>query len=92
MKKTAIFIVSLFLLFTAKAQQAHFGLKGGVNISQLHINDNTKIDSKVGVHLGVLAHIHASQNMGFTAGTYIFTGRCTTENWRFKSNLQFELP
>ena len=61
MKKTAIFIASLFLLFPAKAQQAHFGLKGGVNISQLHINDNPETDSKVGIHAGILVHIHASQ-------------------------------
>jgi hypothetical protein len=60
MKKTAIFVASLFLLFTAKAQQAHFGVKGGVNISQLHFSDNTSSDSKAGLHLGVLAHIHTS--------------------------------
>ena len=61
MKKTAIITASLFLLFTAKAQQAHFGLKGGVNISQLNFNNNTTTDSKVGVHAGFLAHIHASK-------------------------------
>jgi hypothetical protein len=62
MKKKAIFIASLFLLFIAKAQQAHFGLKGGVNISQLHFTDNQiSSDSKVGLNLCVLAHIHASK-------------------------------
>ena len=61
MKKTAIFAGLLLILFTATAQQAHFGLKGGVNISQLHFNNNTSSDSKVGVNLGVLAHIHASK-------------------------------
>ena len=61
MKKTAIFAGSFLILFTATAQQAHFGLKGGVNISQLHFNNNTQSDSKVGVHLGILAHIHASK-------------------------------
>src|ERR1035437_10674676 len=60
MKKTAIFVASLFLLFTAKAQDVHFGVKGGLNISQLHYNDNTSTNSKAGLHLGVLAHIHTS--------------------------------
>jgi hypothetical protein len=60
MKKTTIFVASLFLLFTAKAQDVHFGVKGGVNVSQLHFNDNTTSGSKVGIHLGVLAHIHTS--------------------------------
>ena len=35
-------------------------MKGGVNVSQLHFNDNTTSGSKVGIHLGVLAHIHTS--------------------------------
>lgn len=61
MKKTAILVASLFLLSTAKAQQAHFGLKGGVNVSQLHFNDDATTDSKVGVNVGAFAHIHASQ-------------------------------
>jgi Outer membrane protein beta-barrel domain len=61
MKKTAFFVVSLFLLFIARAQKAHFGVKGGVNISQLHYNNNTTTASKVGLHLGVLAHFHASK-------------------------------
>ncbi len=60
MKKTAIFVASLFLLFSAKAQEVHFGVKGGLNVSQLHFQDNSTSDSKVGVHLGVLAHIHTS--------------------------------
>ena len=61
MKKTTIFAGLLLILFTATAQQAHFGLKGGVNISQLHFDNNTSSDSKVGVNLGILAHIHASK-------------------------------
>ncbi|MDQ6902021.1 MAG: PorT family protein [Bacteroidota bacterium] len=60
MKRTAIFVASLFLLFSAKAQGVHFGVKGGINVSQLHFEDNSTSDSKVGVHLGVLAHIHTS--------------------------------
>ena len=61
MKKTAIFVASLFLLFTAKAQDVHFGVKGGVNVSQLHFSDNTPTNSKAGLHLGVLAHIHLTK-------------------------------
>jgi hypothetical protein len=61
MKQTTLFVASLFLLITAKAQQAHFGLKGGVNKSDLHFNNNTPSDSKVGINLGIFAHIHASK-------------------------------
>src|SRR5450631_2129794 len=60
MKKTTIFVASLFLLFTAKAQDVHFGVKGGVNVSQLHFNDNISSESKTGMNIGILAHIHTS--------------------------------
>ncbi len=60
MKKISAFIISVFLLLTAKAQQPHFGVKGGVNISTFHFNNNSSVDSKVGLHAGILAHIHAS--------------------------------
>jgi Outer membrane protein beta-barrel domain len=60
MKKTAIFVASLFLLFSAKAQDVHFGIKGGVNVSQLNFEDNSSSDSKVGLNLGILAHIHTT--------------------------------
>ncbi len=61
MKKISILILSVLLLFNAKAQQAHIGIKGGVNISDLNYNDNTSTDNKVGLNFGVLAHIHASK-------------------------------
>ncbi len=60
MKKTVIFISSLFLLFTASAQETYFGVKGGLNVSSFHITDNASTESKVGFHVGGLAHIHAS--------------------------------
>lgn len=61
MKKTIIFIALFFLLVNANAQKAHFGVKGGINVSSLHFDDNTSYDSKIGLHAGLLAHIHASQ-------------------------------
>lgn len=60
MKKTIIFVASLFLLFTAKSQDVHFGVKGGLNVSQLHFRDNISSESKVGLNLGILAHIHTT--------------------------------
>lgn len=60
MKKAITLVASIFLLFTAKAQDVHFGVKGGINVSQLHFNDNISSENKAGVHLGILAHIHTS--------------------------------
>jgi Outer membrane protein beta-barrel domain len=62
MKKILVFLtVTLLLILNSNAQQPHFGIKGGVNISDLHFNDNTSTTSKTGVNLGVLAHIHTSR-------------------------------
>ncbi|MEO8568699.1 MAG: porin family protein [Ginsengibacter sp.] len=61
MKRIIIFILSGFIFFTADAQKTHFGIKGGLNASSLHFGDNTSLDSKIGFHVGGLAHIHASK-------------------------------
>ena len=60
MKKTIIFLSSTFIIFTANAQKVYFGIKGGVNVSSLNYNDNSERESKIGFHVGGLAHIHAS--------------------------------
>ena len=60
MKKTIIYAAIFFLLPGAKAQQVHPGVKGGVNAAQLNFDNNTSSDSKTGIHLGILAHIHTS--------------------------------
>src|SRR5215217_4216560 len=60
MKKTIIFAAIFFLVSNAKAQQIHPGVKGGVNISQLNFDNNTSSDSKTGLHIGALVHIHTS--------------------------------
>ena len=61
MKKTIVFVSSLFLILNAAAQETYFGVKGGINVSSLHFaDDNISADSKVGFHIGALAHIHAS--------------------------------
>src|SRR5664279_725552 len=60
MKKISFLATFLFLLVNVNAQDVHLGVKGGANISQLHFNDDVSSDSKAGLYLGVLAHIHTS--------------------------------
>jgi hypothetical protein len=61
MKKIATTATSVFLLFTATAQQAYFGLKGGVNVSRLHFNNNeVSSNSRTGLNVGMFATIPAS--------------------------------
>lgn len=46
----------------ASAQQTHFGLKAGLNISSVPVTDGNDFQSKTGLHIGGLAHIHISQH------------------------------
>lgn len=61
MKKITVLILALVLVHSLKAQQTHFGVKAGFNASSLNFEDNSSYDSKIGLHAGVLAHIHASR-------------------------------
>lgn len=60
MKKTIIFMAALFFMVNAKAQSAHFGIKGGLNASSLNYNGNSDMQTKIGFNLGLLAHIHTN--------------------------------
>jgi hypothetical protein len=61
MKK--VFAILLAFMVTggaAFAQHTSFGLKAGLNISSVKISDGDDYDSKAGLHVGGLAHIHIS--------------------------------
>jgi hypothetical protein len=63
MKKT--FCVTAFTIisfFAARAQETHFGIKAGVNVSSVDITNGEDFASKAGLHLGGLAHIHITQH------------------------------
>ena len=46
-------------MFNAKSQSAHFGIKGGMNASSLNSSpSNSDMQTKIGLNVGVLAHIH----------------------------------
>jgi hypothetical protein len=75
-------ITAMLITGTATAQHVNFGIKGGINLSGIHNDNNTSFDSKTGFHLGVLWHIHlakqfamqpevvfSTQGMKYKAGT-----------------------
>jgi hypothetical protein len=64
MKKTIIFAATLFLMYTAKAQSTHFGIKGGLNASSLNSSpSNSDMQTKIGFNAGFLAHIHTASDL-----------------------------
>ena len=52
------FLCAMVITGTISAQQVHLGVKGGLNLYDL---SNSNFDPMLGVHLGLLGHIHLSQ-------------------------------
>lgn len=63
MKKVIVFSAGILLTVFLKAQTGavHFGLKGGLNVSDVTVSGNNNLDSKLGIYAGGLAHIHLSK-------------------------------
>jgi hypothetical protein len=63
MKRLSFVFITLFFTVAAFSQKTQFGVKAGVNLADVKDDlapDNT--DSKVGFHVGGLAHIHLSES------------------------------
>lgn len=59
MKKLSLLALGITTAIFSFAQSpAKFGLKGGVNISTIKIEDFDENDSRIGLHAGAFAHIH----------------------------------
>jgi hypothetical protein len=63
MKKVILIAIAGILGFVSKSQSQNteFGLKGGLNISDLHSNTTNDLNSRASVYLGGLAHMHLSK-------------------------------
>ena len=60
--KKIFLILSATLLFTItnNAQETHFGVKAGANFASLDTDPGDNFDSRLGLNIGGLAHIHLS--------------------------------
>ncbi len=57
----ALTIVAVLLTLTSNAQHVNLGIKGGLNVYNIKNDNGAKYDSKTGVHLGLLGHIHLNK-------------------------------
>ncbi|MBL7740610.1 MAG: PorT family protein [Chitinophagaceae bacterium] len=55
----------LFAFCMVHAQQTSFGIRAGFNASSVGIEDGADYNSKTGIHLGGLAHIHITDHFAF---------------------------
>ncbi len=45
--------------------KVNVGIKGGLNVYNIHTNSSSKYDPKAGFHLGLLGHIHLARQLAF---------------------------
>ncbi|MEO6611175.1 MAG: porin family protein [Chitinophagaceae bacterium] len=62
MKKLCVACLAFFSLISARAQTTSFGIKAGYNSSSVQVTNADDWDSKSGLHLGALAHIHITSH------------------------------
>ncbi|MBC7874975.1 MAG: PorT family protein [Ferruginibacter sp.] len=63
MKKLLGLLIIFFIsLSSLQAQQTVFGIKAGYNSSSIEVDNGSDYDSKSGLHVGGLAHIHVSKH------------------------------
>lgn len=67
MKFYLISIITIIFLTagTAAAQHTNIGVKGGLNSYNIQTDNNSGFDSKIGLHLGLLGHIHLNNQYAF---------------------------
>jgi len=63
MKKIFVIALGFIVMKTTSAQvgTTHFGIKAGVNITDIKVQNTDNGDSRIGFHVGGLAHIHLSR-------------------------------
>lgn len=64
MKKTILVALAIALtqLLNAQRNNVEWGIKGGVNAASFKIDPTFNSNSRIGLHLGGLAHIHVSEH------------------------------
>ena len=59
MKKLSVFVLAVLLGSALMAQtQPKLGIKGGLNVATLNLEEDEDNESRLGLHAGLLAHIH----------------------------------
>lgn len=64
MKKTILFALAIALtqLLNAQRNNVEWGIKGGINAANFKIEPSFNSDSRIGLHIGGLAHVHVSEH------------------------------
>ncbi len=90
MKLNFIGILTFMLMAgTTSAQHVNIGIKGGLNGYNVNYNNNTTFDSKVGLHLGLLGHVHLAGDLALQPEIYYSQQGANSSNGSTKTNLDY---
>ncbi len=63
MKKYLLLLCPWLFVSTSHAQVTNLGIKAGINMASVEISGATDYDTRLGLHLGALAHVHISKRL-----------------------------
>ncbi len=74
--KFCLIAVASFILMTGTvlAQHSNIGIKGGLNVYNIAAENGSDLDSKLGIHLGLLGHIHLTEQFALQP-ELVFSGQ-----------------
>lgn len=86
MKLYLISIITIMVLAagTATAQHTNIGVKGGLNSFNIQTDNSSGFDSKIGLHAGLLGHIHLNHQYAFQPELVYSMQGATAGNTDFK--------
>lgn len=91
MKRLFSICIALLTVNLAMAQEAHFGLKAGLNAAMLTVKDQGETEIKPGLHAGGLAHIHLARQFAIQP-ELLYSGqggKRIISNTEYKTNLHY---
>jgi Outer membrane protein beta-barrel domain len=68
MKRIWLILSSFLVMGNAISQKIDFGLNGGLNLSTLHINDQSTVDTKAAINLGFFFRVNTGHYWALSPG------------------------
>lgn len=81
----SLFLAVILMTGTANAQHANFGIKGGLNVTNIHHSNGVDYDALVGFNVGLLAHIHLNKRFALQPELVYSTAGASDKNGPFET-------
>src|SRR5205085_2348076 len=94
MKKTILLAtaITIMQLLNAQRNNVEWGIKGGINAANFKIEPSYNSDSRIGFHLGGLAHIHIAEHFAIQPELMVSTQGADYGNDRKDKFTYLNLP